>query len=178
MTVYSLDGVTPELPPENEYWIAPSAVVIGKVKLERNAGIWFGAVLRGDNELILIGEGSNIQDGCVLHTDMGAPLTVGRNCTIGHKAILHGCSIGDNSLIGMGSTILNHAKIGRNCLIGANALIAEGKAIPDNSLVMGAPGKVVREVSTEMAEQLTLSAKNYVKNWRRFAAGMRELPGE
>ncbi len=178
MTVYSLDGISPELPPNNEYWIAPSAVVIGKVKLEREAGIWFGAVLRGDNELILIGEGSNIQDGCVLHTDMGAPLTVGRNCTIGHKAILHGCSIGDNTLIGMGATILNHARIGRNCLVGANALIAEGKAILDNSLVMGAPGKVVREVSTELAEQLTLSAKNYVKNWRRFAAGMRELSPE
>lgn len=176
MTVYSLDGITPELPPENEYWIAPTAVVVGKVKLERNAGVWFGAVLRGDNELILIGEGSNIQDGCVLHTDMGAPLSVGRNCTVGHKAILHGCSIGDNTLIGMGATILNHAKIGRNCLIGANALIAEGKVIPDNSLVMGAPGKVVREVSDEMAERLKQSAKNYVKTWRRFAAGMRELP--
>jgi carbonic anhydrase/acetyltransferase-like protein (isoleucine patch superfamily) len=174
MTVYSLDGVVPELPPENEYWIAPNAVVVGKVKLERNAGIWFGAVLRGDNELIHIGEGSNIQDGCVLHTDMGAPLTVGRNCTIGHQAILHGCTIGDNTLIGMGSTILNHTRIGRNCLIGAHALIPEGKVIPDNSLVMGAPAKIVREVSEEMAEQLKRSAKNYVKNWRRFAAGMRE----
>ncbi|WP_119268606.1 gamma carbonic anhydrase family protein [Taklimakanibacter deserti] len=174
MTVYSLDGVLPELPPENDYWIAPNAIVVGKVKLDRNVGIWFGAVLRGDNELIHIGEGSNIQDGCVLHTDMGAPLTVGRNCTIGHQAILHGCTIGDNTLIGMGSTILNHAKIGRNCLIGAHALIPEGKVIPDNSLVMGSPGKIVREVSAEMAEALTRSAKNYVKNWRRFAAGMRE----
>jgi carbonic anhydrase/acetyltransferase-like protein (isoleucine patch superfamily) len=174
MTVYSLDGVLPELPPENDYWIAPNAVVIGKVKLDRDVGIWFGAVLRGDNELIHIGEGSNIQDGCVLHTDMGAPLTVGRNCTIGHQAILHGCTIGDNTLIGMGSTILNHTKIGRNCLIGAHALIPEGKVIPDNSLVMGAPAKIVREVSEEMAEQLKRSAKNYVKNWRRFAGGMRE----
>ena len=174
MTVYSLDGVLPELPPENDYWIAPNAVVIGKVKLDKDVGIWFGAVLRGDNELIHIGEGSNIQDGCVLHTDMGAPLTVGRNCTIGHQAILHGCTIGDNTLIGMGSTILNHTKIGNNCLIGANALIPEGKVIPDNSLVMGSPGKVVREVSVEMAEKLTRSARNYVKNWRRFAGGMRE----
>ncbi len=178
MTVYSLDGVTPELPPENEYWIAPTAVVVGRVKLERNAGIWFGAVLRGDNELILVGEGSNIQDGCVLHTDMGAPLTVGRNCTIGHRAILHGCTIGDNTLIGMGATILNHTTIGSNCLIGANALIPEGKIIPDNSLVMGAPGKVVREVSSEMTEEITRSAKNYVKNWRRFAGGMRERDPE
>lgn len=178
MTIYSLDGVLPELPPENDYWIAPTAVVVGKVKLERNAGIWFGAVLRGDNELILIGEGSNIQDGCVLHTDMGAPLTVGRNCTVGHRAILHGCTIGDNTLIGMGATILNHTRIGRNCLIGANALIPEGKVIPDNSLVMGAPGKVVREVSTEMAEHLTRAARDYVKNWRRFAAGMRERDPE
>ena len=113
MTVYSLDGVVPELPPENEYWIAPNAVIVGRVKLERNAGIWFGAVLRGDNELILIGEGSNIQDGCVLHTDMGAPLTVGRNCTIGHQAILHGCTIEDEALIGMGARILNGAVIGR-----------------------------------------------------------------
>lgn len=178
MTVYSLDGVLPELPPENDYWIAPNAVVIGRVKLDRNVGIWFGAVLRGDNELIHIGENSNIQDGCVLHTDMGAPLTVGRNCTIGHRAVLHGCTIGDNSLVGMGSTILNHTKIGRNCLIGANALIPEGKVIPDNSLVMGSPGKVVREISAEMAEGLARSAKNYVKNWRRFAAGMREQSDE
>jgi len=178
MTIYSLDGVLPELPSENEYWIAPTAVVIGHVKLEHNVGIWFGAVLRGDNELILIGEGSNIQDGCVLHTDMGAPLTVGRNCTIGHQAILHGCAIGDNTLIGMGATVLNHARIGRNCLIGAKALITEGKVIPDNSLVMGVPAKVVREVSAEMAEELKRSAKNYVKNWRRFAGGLREQSPE
>lgn len=178
MPIYSLSGQAPEFPEPGQYWIADTAVLIGRVRLRRDASIWFGAVLRGDNELILIGEGSNIQDGCVLHTDMGAPLTVGRHCTIGHKAILHGCTIGDNTLIGMGATILNHAKIGRNCLIGANALIAEGKVIPDNSLVMGAPGKVVREVSTEMAEKLKESAKNYVKNWRRFAAGMREIPGE
>src|SRR5437868_8079254 len=174
MTVYSLDGVVPELPPENEYWIAPTAVVVGKVKLERNAGIWFGAVLRGDNELILIGEGSNIQDGCVLHTDMGAPLSVGRNCTIGHKAILHGCSIGDNTLIGMGATILNHAKIGRNCLIGANALISEGKVIPDNSLVMGAPGKVVRELSPEQAAVMAAGSLHYVENWKRYRRELKE----
>ncbi len=175
MATYSLDGITPDLPPAGEYWIAPNAAVLGRIRLERDASVWFGATLRGDNELILIGEGSNVQDGCVLHTDMGAPLTVGANCTIGHQAILHGCTIGANSLIGMGACILNHAQIGKNCLIGAKALIPEGKVIPDNSLVMGAPGKVVREVTPEMSEQLTRSAQGYVRNWRRFAAGLRAL---
>lgn len=172
MASFSLDGVSPDLPPAGEYWIAPNAAVIGRIRLARDASVWFGATLRGDNELILIGEGSNVQDGCVLHTDMGAPLTVGANCTIGHQAILHGCTIGDNTLIGMGACILNYAQIGRNCLIGARTLIPEGKVIPDNSLVMGAPGKVVREVTPEMAEQLTRSAEGYVRNWRRFAAGL------
>ena len=173
MTLYALDGVSPELPEEGHYWVAPDAAVIGKVKLERNASVWFGAVLRGDNELILVGENSNVQDGCVLHTDMGSPLTIGRNCTIGHKAMLHGCSIGDNSLIGMGATILNNAAIGRNCLIGANALIAEGKAIPDNSLVMGMPGKVVRVLDAEAIARLPKAAAGYVRNWQRFAKGLR-----
>ena len=173
MTLYALDGVSPELPEEGHYWVAPDAAVIGKVKLERNASVWFGAVLRGDNELILVGENSNVQDGCVLHTDMGSPLTIGRNCTIGHKAMLHGCSIGDNSLIGMGATILNNATIGRNCLIGANALVAEGKVIPDNSLVMGMPGKVVRELDAEAVARLPKAAESYVRNWQRFAKGLK-----
>ena len=172
MTVYALDGISPELPEEGEYWIAPGAVVIGKVRLERNASVWFGAVLRGDNELILVGENSNVQDACVLHTDPGAPLTIGRNCTIGHRAILHGCTIGDNTLIGMGATILNRARIGANCLIGANALITEGKVIPDNSLVMGAPGKVVGELNAEALAKLPKSAEGYVKNWQRFVKGL------
>lgn len=172
MPFYSLDGVSPELPEEGRYWIAPGAQVIGRVRLEANASVWFGAVLRGDNELIFVGENSNIQDGAVLHTDLGAPLTIGRNCTIGHKAILHGCAIGDNSLIGMGATVLNHARIGRNCLIGANALVTEGKIIPDNSLVLGAPGKVVRELSAEAIAGLPKAAEGYVRNWRRFAAGL------
>jgi len=172
MTIFALDGISPELPGEGLYWIAPGAAVIGKVRLERHASVWFGAVLRGDNELILVGENSNVQDGAVLHTDMGAPLSIGRNCTIGHKAILHGCAIGDNSLIGMGATILNHAKIGRNCLIGANALVTEGKVIPDNSLVMGAPGKVVRELSAEAIANLPKSAESYVRNWQRYARGL------
>lgn len=175
MTIYALDGVSPELPEEDHYWIAPGAHVIGKVRLERNASVWFGAVLRGDNELILIGENSNIQDGAVLHTDMGAPMTIGRNCTIGHKAILHGCTIGDNSLIGMGATVLNHARIGRNCLIGANALITEGKAIPDNSLVMGAPGKVIRDLTPDAAAGLPKAAEGYVRNWQRFAKGLKPV---
>ncbi len=130
MTLFALDGVSPELPEEGAFWIAPSAMVIGKVRLMRNASVWFGAVIRGDNELITIGENSNVQDGAVLHTDPGLELVIGKNCTIGHKAILHGCTIGENSLIGMGATILNRAQIGRNCLIGANALVTEGKVIP------------------------------------------------
>jgi carbonic anhydrase/acetyltransferase-like protein (isoleucine patch superfamily) len=175
MAVYALDGREPELPAEGEYWIAPSAAVIGRVKLGRHASVWFSAVLRGDNELIHVGEGSNIQDGCVLHTDMGAPLTVGRDCTVGHKAILHSCTIGDNTLVGMGATVLNHARVGRNCLIGANALIPQGKEIPDNSLVMGAPGRVVRNLDAAGASLLSESARNYVRNWQRFARGLQPL---
>ncbi len=173
MAIYALDGVEPELPEEGAYWIAASADVIGRVRLERNASIWFNAVLRGDNELILVGEGSNIQDGCVLHTDMGSPLTIGRNCTIGHQAMLHGCTIGENSLVGIGATVLNNAVIGKNCLIGAHTFIPEGKVIPDNSLVIGAPGKVVRELDEAAIARLTKAAANYVRNWRRFAKGIR-----
>lgn len=172
MTVYALDGVSPELPGEGHYWIAPTADVMGRVRLLKDASVWFGAVLRGDNEWIEVGEGSNVQDGCVLHTDMGAPLTIGRNCTIGHKAILHGCTIGDNSLIGMGAIILNHVKVGRNCLVGAGALIPEGKEIPDNSLVVGQPGKVIRQIDAAGAEKLTQSALSYQRNWQRFARGL------
>lgn len=175
MTIFALDGISADLPGEGLYWIAPDAAVIGKVKLERQASIWFGAVLRGDNEWIVVGENSNVQDGAVLHTDMGAPLMIGRNCTIGHRAILHGCTIGDNSLIGMGATVLNHARIGRNCLIGANALVTEGKMIPDNSLVMGAPAKMVRELTPEVIANLPKAAESYVRNWQRYAKGLRAL---
>jgi carbonic anhydrase/acetyltransferase-like protein (isoleucine patch superfamily) len=175
MATYALDGVAPELPEEGAYWIAASADVIGRVRLERNASIWFNAVLRGDNELILVGEGSNVQDGCVLHTDMGSPLTIGNNCTIGHQAMLHGCTIGENSLVGIGATILNNAVIGKNCLIGAHTLIPESKVIPDNSLVIGAPGKVVRELDEAAIARLTKAASNYVHNWQRFAKGMRGI---
>jgi carbonic anhydrase/acetyltransferase-like protein (isoleucine patch superfamily) len=172
MTIHALDGFAPELPEEGAYWLAPNATLIGKVRLQRMASIWFGAVIRGDNEWITIGENSNVQDGAVLHTDPGLELTVGRNCTIGHKAILHGCQVGDNTLIGMGAVILNRARIGINCLIGANALITEGKVIPDNSLVMGQPGKVMGELNEEAIQGLTRSAQGYVRNWQRYAKGL------
>jgi carbonic anhydrase/acetyltransferase-like protein (isoleucine patch superfamily) len=173
MTVYALDGIAPEL--ADESWIAPSADVMGRVRLLHHASVWFEAVLRGDNEWITVGEGSNVQDGCVLHTDMGAPLTIGSHCTIGHKAILHGCKIGDNSLVGMGAVVLNYAVIGKNCLIGAHALIAEGKIIPDNSLVVGAPGKIIRTLNDADAAGLRKSAEGYVRNWQRFAKGLTAL---
>lgn len=168
MNVYNLGDAVPQLPGEDEYWIAPTAVVMGRVILQKNASIWFGATVRGDNDPITIGENSNVQDGSVLHTDLGVPLTIGANVTIGHMVMLHGCTIGENSLIGIGSIVLNGARIGKNCLIGANCLITEGKEIPDNSLVMGAPGKVVREISPEQAHTLSISAQHYVENWKRY----------
>ena len=142
MTIYALDGHAPQL--HEDSWVAPDANLIGQITLGQGASVWFGATLRGDNEPIVVGPGSNVQENCVFHTDMGFPLTIGENCTIGHKVMLHGCTIGDGSLIGMGATILNGARIGRGCLIGAGALITENKVIPDGSLVMGAPGRVVR----------------------------------
>ncbi|ALV28436.1 acetyltransferase [Pannonibacter phragmitetus] len=172
MTLYRLEDRTPELAADGACWVAPTAVLIGSVRLEEGASVWFGAVLRGDNELILVGKNSNVQDGCVLHTDMGYPLTIGEGCTIGHKAILHGCTIGSNSLIGMGATVLNGAKIGRNCIVGANALIPEGKEIPDNSLVVGMPGRVARTLDAAAEEGLRKSAAGYVRNWQRFKAGL------
>jgi carbonic anhydrase/acetyltransferase-like protein (isoleucine patch superfamily) len=175
MPLYALDGISPELPEDGRYWIAPSADVSGRVRLERDTSIWFCAVLRGDNELIQVGERSNVQDGCVLHTDAGIPLTIGKGCTIGHQAMLHSCTIGDNTLIGMGATVLNGAIIGNNCLIGAHALIPEGKVIPDNSLVMGAPGRVVKQISEEGAARLAKSAETYVRNSQRFAKGLKAL---
>lgn len=172
MPVFDLEGVSPEVPANGRAWIAPTADVIGKVRLCEDASVWFGAVLRGDNELIEVGERSNVQDGCVCHTDLGFPLMIGADCTIGHKAILHGCTIGDNSLIGMGAVILNGAVIGSNCIVGANALIAEGKVIPDNSLVVGMPGKVIRELDQVAADGIAKSAQGYVRNWQRFEAGL------
>jgi carbonic anhydrase/acetyltransferase-like protein (isoleucine patch superfamily) len=150
------------------FWIAPTAVVIGDVELMRNASVWWGAVLRGDNEPIVIGEDSNVQDGCILHTDPGFPLTIGRGVTVGHMAMLHGCTVGDGSLVGIGAVILNGAHIGRNCLVGSKALIPEGKEIPDDSLVMGAPGKVVRQMNAEQIARMQKGAERYVANWRRY----------
>jgi carbonic anhydrase/acetyltransferase-like protein (isoleucine patch superfamily) len=154
-------------------WIAPTAVVIGKVTLGKDASVWWQSVLRGDNEPISVGAGSNIQDGCVLHTDIGFPLVIGKGVTVGHMVMLHGCTIGDDSLIGIGAVVLNGATIGRNCLIAAGALVPEGKTIPDNSLVMGAPGKVVREVSAEHLARMRESAEQYVDNWQRYRRDLR-----
>jgi carbonic anhydrase/acetyltransferase-like protein (isoleucine patch superfamily) len=174
MPIYSLDGVAPQISPDVG-WIAPDAVLTGDIVIGADVGIWFGVVARGDIERISIGARSNVQDNCVLHTDSQHPLVIGENCTIGHAAIVHGCTIGDNTLIGMGATVLNGAVIGRNCLIGANALVTEGKVIPDNSLVMGAPAKVVREIDAAGEAGLTASADRYVNNAKRFAAGMRPV---
>ena len=168
MTVYALGADTPQI--ADGCWIAPDANVIGKVVMEPGASVWFGATIRADHEIIHIGKGSNVQENCVMHIDAGYPLTIGADCTIGHKVMLHGCTIGDNSLIGMGATILNGAKIGNNCLIGAGALITEGKVIPDGSLVMGAPGKVVRELDAATIERLTWSARHYQENAAKFRA--------
>jgi carbonic anhydrase/acetyltransferase-like protein (isoleucine patch superfamily) len=168
--IYALDGIAPEIAPSA--WVADNAALIGKVVVEAEASIWFGAVIRGDNEPIIVGPGTNVQENSVLHTDMGYPLTIGANCTIGHKAMLHGCTIGDGTLIGMGATVLNGAKIGKGCLIGACALITEGKEIPDGSLVMGSPGKVVRELDETARARLLASAANYQANARRFRAGL------
>ncbi len=174
MTVYALGALAPQVPSEDEYWIAPTAAVMGDVVLKKNVSIWWGAVARGDTDTLTIGENSNVQDGSVLHADVGMPLLIGANVTVGHMVMLHGCTIGDNSLIGIGAIVLNGAKIGKNCLIGAGALIAEGKEIPDNSLVMGAPGKVVREISEQQAMGLKMSALHYVENWKRFRRELTE----
>ena len=172
MAIYELDGQAPEFPSDGKYWVADSAAVIGRVRLKSDASVWFGAVLRGDNEWIELGERSQIQDNATLHTDPGFPLVIGSNCVIGHNVILHGCTIGDNSLIGMGSTLLNRSVIGKNCLIGANTLIPEGKVIPDRSLVVGLPGRIVRELTDEEVAGLQTSADRYVAQWQRY---VREL---
>ncbi|MBE8220749.1 MAG: gamma carbonic anhydrase family protein [Alphaproteobacteria bacterium] len=175
MAIYALGDVTPQFPQSGNYWVAPDAQVIGNICLLENASVWFNAVLRGDNELITIGENSNVQDLSVIHTDMGFPCVVGSNVTIGHRAMLHGCTIGDNSLIGIGATILNGAKIGRNCLIGAHALVGEGKEIPDNSMVLGMPGKVVRELGDDNEKMMIASAKHYVGNWQNFKKNLKKI---
>ncbi|MFD1744164.1 gamma carbonic anhydrase family protein [Rhizobium helianthi] len=175
MALYGLGEYEPKLPASGNFWIAPTAQVMGKVALGDEVGIWFGAVLRGDNEWITIGARTNIQENTVIHTDWGFPTTIGEGCTIGHSAIIHGCTIGDNSLIGMGATVLNGAKIGKNCLVGANALVTEGKEFPDNSLIVGSPAKAIRTLDEAAAAKLRLSAESYVQNWKRFAAELRPL---
>lgn len=175
MPIYELDGVTPEFPAEGEYWVADTATLIGRVRLKREASVWFGAVVRGDNEWIELGERSQIQDNATLHTDPGFPLTIGSNCVIGHNVILHGCAIGDNSLVGMGAIMLNGAKVGQNCLVGAGAVITEGKEFPDNSLIVGAPGRVIRTLDEKAAAMIRGGADIYVKRWRQYAKGLKRI---
>jgi carbonic anhydrase/acetyltransferase-like protein (isoleucine patch superfamily) len=177
MTVYSLQGAKPRLPAPGDYWIAPNAVVLGDVVMGMGASVWFGAVVRGDTDTLTIGENSNVQDLSVLHAAAGLPWTIGANVTVGHKVMLHGCTIGDNSLIGINAVILNGAVIGNNCLIGANALIPEGKIIPDGSLVMGQPGKVIRQLEPGQIAALSASAAHYVQNWKRYVAGLEMIAG-
>ena len=168
MPLYALAGISPTVPPSGRYFVAPDAVLVGRVTLEEDVSVWFNAVLRGDNEPIAIGRGSNIQDGCVLHTDPGFPLIVGAGCTIGHRVILHGCTIGENSLVGMGATLLNGVKIGKNCLIGANALITEGKEFADNSLIVGAPARAIRSIDAAGVVELRLAAESYTARWPKY----------
>ncbi|MBV8801139.1 MAG: gamma carbonic anhydrase family protein [Alphaproteobacteria bacterium] len=175
MPIYELDNAAPVFPGHERYWIAPTAVLIGRVRLLENASVWFGAVLRGDNDWITIGENSNIQDNVVIHADPGQPTLIGSQVTVGHQVILHSTTVGDHSLIGMGSTLLNGSRIGRNCLIGANTLVPEGKQIPDGSLVLGSPGRVVRQLSDPERQMLDMSAHIYVQNWQRFRKTLREL---
>jgi carbonic anhydrase/acetyltransferase-like protein (isoleucine patch superfamily) len=173
--IYALGDRSPILPADGDFWVAPDANVIGDVDLGQGTSVWFGATLRGDNERITVGAGSNVQENSVLHTDMGFPLVIGANCTIGHKAMLHGCVIGDGSLIGMGATVLNGARIGRGCLIGAGALVTEGKEIPDGALVMGAPGKVVRMIDAAAAQKILAGAAWYRDRARAYRTGLRAL---
>lgn len=175
MAFFALDGVCPILPSDGCYFVAPTAQVIGKVHLGSEVSIWFGAVVRGDNEEIFVGARSNVQDGSLLHTDLGFPLEIGPDCTVGHHAIVHGCTIGANSLIGMGAILLNGAKIGRNCIVGAGAIVTEGKEFPDNSLLIGSPARFVRTLDEDSAKSLRESATRYAANARRFAKGLRAL---
>lgn len=173
MAIYQLDDQTPTL--AETAWVADSAQVIGKVALADGASVWFGAVLRGDNELLSVGRGSNVQDGSVLHSDIGYPLTLGENVTIGHQATLHGCTVGDGSLIGIQAVVLNGARIGRNCLVGAGALVTEGKEFPDGWLIVGAPAKAVRALTAEQIEGMARNSAHYVGNAQRYRSGLKKL---
>ena len=173
MTVYALDDIAPKI--ADDAWDAPRAAVMGKVRMDAQSSVWFGAVVRGDNDLIHIGARSNVQDNSVLHTDPGMPLTLGEGVIVGHQVMLHGCTIGDNTLVGIGATILNGAKIGKNCIIGAHALITEGKEIPDGSMVVGAPGRVIKTLTEQHFAMLKMNADIYVANAKRFKDGLKEL---
>jgi carbonic anhydrase/acetyltransferase-like protein (isoleucine patch superfamily) len=175
MAIYQLDAEQPDLPADRRYWVAESASVIGRVRLKTDASVWFGSVLRGDNEWIEIGERSQIQDNSTLHTDPGFPITIGPDCVIGHNVVLHGCSIAANSLIGMGAIVLNGASIGQHCLVGAGALITEGKEFPDHALIVGAPARVIRTLGEAEAKKIARAADGYVKRWQRYAAGLKRI---
>ena len=174
MTIYSLNNISPSLP-DGDFWVSETAQVIGNVKIGNNTGIWFGAILRGDNEPIYIDEDTNIQENTVIHVDKGACVKIGSGCTIGHKSIIHGCTIGNNTLIGMGSIILNHASIGNNCLVGAGSLITEGKIFPDNSLIIGSPAKFKRELTNDEVEQNKWSAQHYINNFKEFKKSLKKI---
>ena len=175
MPIYELDGQAPELPADGRYWIAETAVLIGRVRLKQDASVWWGSVLRGDNEWIEVGERTNIQESCTLHTDMGFPMTIGADCTIGHNVVLHGCSNAPGSLIGMGAVVLNGAKIGPRSLVGAGALVTEGKEFPDNSLIVGAPARAIRTFDEKAAVGVSAAAAWYVKRWQQYAKGLRKI---
>ncbi len=173
MAMYELDGIAPRV--ATSAWVADSAQVMGNVELGEDSSVWFGTVIRGDTEVICIGSGSNIQDGSVLHADIGKPLTVGKNVTVGHQVMLHGCTIGDGSLIGIGAVVLNGARIGKGCIVGAGSLVTEGKEFPDGSMIMGSPAKVVRELTAQQKQGLEMSALHYIENARRFKAGLKKI---
>ena len=175
MPIYELDGQAPEFPGEGNYWIAETATLIGRVRLKKDASIWFGAVLRGDNEWIELGERSQIQDNATLHTDPGFPLTIGVDCVIGHNVILHGCTVGDESLIGMGAIMLNGSQVGRNCLVGAGAMITDGKTFPDNSLIVGAPARVIRTLDEKAADMIRRGADIYVRRWQQYEKVLKRI---
>ena len=173
--IYELDGQKPEFPEAGRYWVAPNATLIGKVRLKLDASVWFGAVLRGDNEWIELGERSQIQDNATLHTDLGFPITIGPGCVIGHSVILHGCSIGPHTLIGMGAIVLNGARIGANCIVGAGALITEGKSFPEKSLIVGTPARAIRTLDETAAVGIADGAEFYVDNFKRYAKGLKPI---
>ena len=175
MAIYELDGQAPDLPSDQRYWIAETAVVIGRVRLKQDASIWWGSVLRGDNEWIEIGENSNVQDNSTCHTDMGFPLTIGKNCTVGHNVILHGCTLEDDALVGMGSIVMNGARIGRGSIVGAGAVITEGKQFPEHSLIIGAPARVIRTLEPAQVAAMGSAAKFYVGNGARYKKGLKRI---